>query len=362
MVGRFDLYLEMDRWVSILGMRVNVDFVLDGLRFGGSLLAFLTVHEFGHYFAARYHRVSTSLPYYIPFPFNGIGTFGAVIRIREQIPSLRKLFDIGAAGPIAGFVVSLGVLIYGLATLPGPEYLLDVPGHEALKAYINQFGTLPDRILSTPQDGSVILVVGQTPLYWFMTQFVEHVPPMHEMYHYPYLFAGWLGLFFTALNLLPVGQLDGGHILYALVGPKWHSRLARGFVIVLLVSGAIGFVQGAGDFRSGSLLSEVGIWAGLSAILFIYLWRMFGMDLNLIAPTLLGIVLIAAIASAVGPSMLRLGYSGWLIWCALIAFLIRVDHPPVLVAEPLTRGRRWAAYASLVIFLLCFSLKPLYIP
>ncbi len=362
MVGRFDLYAEMDRWVSVFGQPINVDFVLDGLRFGGSLLLFLTVHEFGHYFAARIHRVSTSLPYYIPFPFNGIGTFGAVIRIREQIPSLRKLFDIGAAGPIAGFVVSLGILAYGLATLPPPEYLLDVPGHEALKAYINQFGMLPDRILSLPQDGSVILVVGQTPLYWFMTQFVEHVPPMHEMYHYPYLFAGWLGLFFTALNLLPVGQLDGGHILYALVGAKWHGRLARGFVLVLLISGAIGFIQGAEEFRSASLLGEIGVWVGLSAILFVYLWRMFGLDLDVVGPLLVGIVLIAAVAAAVGPSMLRLGYSGWLVWCALIAFLIRVDHPPVLVHEPLTRGRRWAAYASLVIFFLCFSLKPLYIP
>jgi membrane-associated protease RseP (regulator of RpoE activity) len=361
MVGRFDHYAEMDRWISVLGLRANVDFILDGLRFGASLLLFLSVHEFGHYFAARYHRVDTSLPYFIPFPFNGIGTFGAVIRIRDRVPSLRKLFDIGAAGPIAGFVVSLGVLIYALATLPPPEYMLGLPGHEALKDYVIRYGVLPDRILTAPTDGTVSLVVGQTPLFWLMTRLVENVPPMHEMYHYPYLFAGWLGLFFTALNLLPVGQLDGGHILYALAGPRWHGRLARGFLMILLASGAIGFVAGAQEFVHGSLLREIAAWAGLSTILFVYLRRMFGGNLSATAPAMLGLVVVAAVAEGVGEPMLRLGYSGWLIWCALILFLVRVDHPPVLVEEPLTGWRRVAAYAGVVIFFLCFSLKPLYI-
>ena len=119
--------------------------ILNGLRFAGSLLLFLTIHEFGHYFAARYHGVRVSLPYYIPFPLIGsIGTFGAVIRIREPLPSTTKLFDIGAAGPLAGFVPALGILLYALATLPTPDYLLSQPGHELLKAYILEYGRFPN--------------------------------------------------------------------------------------------------------------------------------------------------------------------------------------------------------------------------
>ncbi|NNF04838.1 MAG: site-2 protease family protein, partial [Rhodothermales bacterium] len=109
MAGRAILYARSTEIVNLFGWSVTSAFLMDGLLYGGSLLAFLTVHEFGHYFAARIHSVRTSLPYYVPFPFNGIGTFGAVIRIREQVPSMRKLFDIGAAGPVAGFVVALGV-------------------------------------------------------------------------------------------------------------------------------------------------------------------------------------------------------------------------------------------------------------
>ncbi len=361
LIGRADHYAEMNRWISVFGVRANLDFILDGLRFGGSLLLFLGVHEFGHYFAAKYHRVQTSLPYFIPFPFNGIGTFGAVIRIRDQVPSLRKLFDIGAAGPIAGFVVSLGILIYALVTLPAPEYIMDLGGHEALKEYVTRYGTFPDRILTQPGDGVASLVVGQTPLYWLMTRFVENVPPMHEMYHYPYLFAGWLGLFFTALNLLPVGQLDGGHILYALAGPKWHGRLARGFLMVLLASGSIGYVAGAAEFVQGSILREIAAWAGLAVILLVYLRRMFGANQQAVAFSLLGLVVLAAVADGVGEPMQRLGYSGWLVWCALILFLVRVDHPPVVIEEPLTGWRRASAYIGMIIFILCFSLKPLYV-
>src|SRR5690606_7539618 len=123
---------------------INWPFLADGLLFGLSLLLFLTVHEFGHYFAARRHGIATSLPYYIPLPFVGVGTLGAVIRIREPIPSMRKLFDIGAAGPIAGFVVALGVLLYAFATLPPPTYMMDQLGHEELKAFIAQSGRFPE--------------------------------------------------------------------------------------------------------------------------------------------------------------------------------------------------------------------------
>lgn len=361
LVGRILFYEASDRWISILGLDISTEYLLDGLRFGGSLLLFLTVHEFGHWFAARHHGVRTSLPYFIPFPLNGIGTFGAVIRIREQVPSLRKLFDIGVAGPIAGFVVSLAVLVWALATLPGPDYLLDLPAHEALKVWIREHGSLPSGILRDPGVGEgLTLVVGQTPLYWLLGQFFPHVPPMHEMYHYPVLFAGWIGLFFTALNLLPVGQLDGGHILYALVGPKWHARLARIFVLLLLLSGAIGFATELESFAGDSMLYGLGLWSLLATLILAYMIRILGGKLRVAGVATAVIVVLAALAQVAGPAVTRIGYSGWLLWCALIIYLIRVDHPPVRFQEPLTGGRRVLAWASIVIFALCFSIKPLY--
>jgi len=340
-------------WVYLF----NSGFLLDGLRYAVALLGFLTVHEFGHYFTARYHGISTSLPYYIPFPFNGIGNFGAVIRIREAIPSTRKLFDVGVSGPIAGFVVALGALLYAFATLPGPEYLLDQPGHEAIKEYIRQHGTFPDTH-PEPEPGTLVIVVGQTPLYWLLSQFFANVPPMYEMYHYPVLFAGWLGLFFTALNLLPVGQLDGGHVLYALFGQIWHRRLARLFVMILLLSGGIGFVEWIQEMDLGALTNQLA-WPALAGILYFYLRKTFGDDRLSALLALAGLMTCVGIADVVGPPLTGYGYLGWLIWTLLIVYLVRVEHPPVVREEPLTPPRRLLGYAAIVIFLLCFSLQPL---
>ena len=353
LVGRQVLYERAGMWL----------FVIDGLYFAISLLLFLTVHEFGHYFAARHHGINTSLPYYIPLPFVGVGTLGAVIRIREPIPNLRKLFDVGSSGPLAGFVVAFGILIYALATLPPPSYLMDLGGHEALKLYLQQQGTFPDHILSAGDHGQGInLVVGDTLLYWILKQSFANVPPMHEMYHYPFLFAGWLGLFFTALNLLPVGQLDGGHVLYALVGQKWHGRLARGFFILLLISGAIGFIDELVPalYEVSELAGSLS-WFILAAILYFYLNKVFKGDNRLIAPALMAIIVLVVLAQLAGPIMTQFGYSGWFIWCLLIIIIIKIDHPPVLHTEPLTPGRRALAFLSILIFVLCFSFKPLYV-
>ena len=361
LVGRFSLY---ELWDPDRPWRILLDrlFLLDGLRFGGSLLLFLTIHEFGHYFAARYHGIRTSLPYYIPTLTLGIGTLGAVIRIREPIPSTRKLFDVGIAGPLAGFVMALLVLIYALATLPEPSYILDLDGHEELKQYVEQFGVFPKRSmdLAPPGEDVMTLLVGQTPLYWFLTQFFDNVPPMDEMYHYPMLFAGWMGLFFTALNLLPVGQLDGGHIIYALVGRKWHSRLARGFIILLLISGTIGFVLDIFPalFVASELAGRLG-WFILAGILYYFLSKVFNQDHRFIAPSLLGIIAFGIFAQYDPELFADFGYWVWFIWCLLIILLIKVEHPPVLTPEPLTPGRKVLAVLSIVIFLLCFSFAPL---
>lgn len=349
-----ELYYEQAGYGAIL---------LDGLRYAVPLLLFLTVHEFGHYFAARYHGINTSLPYYIPFPFNGIGNFGAVISIREPIPSTRKLFDVGAAGPLAGFVVAFGVLLYAMATLPGPEYLLDLGDHEALKAHIQQYGTFPDAMQPVEGDEQATqIVVGNTLLYWLMAQAFPNVPPMYEMYHYPVLFAGWLGLFFTALNLLPVGQLDGGHILYALFGRKWHGRLARGFIILLLISGSIGFMESVAPALSDTApWADQAAWGVLAGILYFYLYRTFKGAHRYIAPVLLGVLLITAVSRGVPAMPEYLGYSGWLVWTLLIVLLIRVEHPPVVRPNALTPRRRLLGYLSIAIFILCFSLRPIYI-
>lgn len=363
MAGRYLVYEAAEVFFRIGPIPISKPFLLDGLRFGGSLLLFLTVHEFGHYFAARLHRVAVSLPYYIPFPFNGIGTFGAVIRIREQVPSMRKLFDIGAAGPLAGFVVAFVVLLLGFLTLPDLSYVEGFPGHEAVKDWIARYGAFPDAPPSTGGNEELLtLTIGTTPLYWIMTQFFADVPPMWEMYHYPVLFAGWLGLFFTALNLLPVGQLDGGHILYALVGPVWHRRVARAFVLLLLWSGGIGFVTEVEPVFAGYALPAGQLsWLALSMIFFLYAQRIFHRNWKHVGMAVFGLTITTAFGLNSAAIVDIFGYSGWLIWCLLIIFLIRVEHPPVAVMEPLTRRRKILAVCSLLIFALCFSFKPLYI-
>ena len=363
MAGRYLVYEASPALFHIGPVPISPAFLLDGLRFGGSLLLFLTVHEFGHYFAARLHRVAVSLPYYIPFPFNGIGTFGAVIRIREQVPSMRKLFDIGAAGPLAGFVVALGVLIAGFATLPDVNYVDGFPGHEALKTWIATHGAFPDHPLPAPQGGETFnLTIGMTPLYWLLSQAFDGVPPMWEMYHYPVLFAGWLGLFFTALNLLPVGQLDGGHILYALVGPLWHRRIARAFVLILLWSGGIGFiVEFSPVLEAWNLPAREASWMALATLFFLYGLRIFDGRLGQVIGAVFGLTLATAVGLRVPAVVDSFAYSGWLVWCLLIVLLIRVEHPPVAWMEPLTTRRKVLAIASMLIFALCFSFKPLYI-
>ena len=334
----------------------------DGLRYAAGLLGFLTVHEFGHYFAAKRHRISTTLPYYIPLPLLGIGTLGAVIRIREPIRRTRALFDIGAAGPLAGFVAALGVLLFALATLPDPTYLLGAggPAHAEIVQRFAETGAFPSLDEAARGGDGQLLVFGQTPLFWLLSQTTGWMPPMYEIYHYPWLLAGWLALFFTALNLLPAGQLDGGHILYAALGPRVHAVVARVTALLLLASGTLGFVHDPGfAFTFAGQWSEVLTWLVAAALQVAVLRRIFGGDLRLVTAGLFALTALVIAATWAGLAG-ALGWTGWMIWALLIAFVIRVDHPPAPIAEPLTPGRKVLAVVSLLIFLSCFSIRPIY--
>ena len=352
---------EMGSVAFMLGSWAVTDtFLTDSFTFAGGLIFFLTVHEFGHYTLARLHGVRTSLPYFIPAPFIGIGTLGAVISIREPIPSARKLFDIGASGPLAGFVITLILLLWALATLPSPEYMAGVGGHEPLLRYIEATGQFPDTHIG--QQPGTNLTIGSTVLYWGLSQLFAHVPPMYEMYHYPLLFAAWLGLFFTALNLMPVGQLDGGHIIFALFGPKWHSRIARIFIFMLLASMAVGGIQSLGGFLSeifaNQLVVTLSTWFITGALLALCTRRVWPVRWLLITVIIL---LIASLGNTFPGTLQGFGYFGWMPWCLMLIFLIKVDHPPVADMQPLSTPRKVLGILTMLIFLLCFSLQPIYL-
>jgi Zn-dependent protease len=167
-----------------------------GLPFSLTLAAILLAHEFGHYLACLYYRVDASLPYFLPAP-SLIGTFGAFIRIRSAIYSKRVLFDIGVAGPLAGFVFLLPALGVGLA------FSKVIPGI----------------------DNQSTIHFGVPLLQWLLQHAIFPGTRFADVYLHPVGRAAWIGIFATALNLLPIGQLDGGHILYSLAGDK-HRRIS----------------------------------------------------------------------------------------------------------------------------------------
>ncbi len=254
-----------------------------GIPFAATLLSILVAHEFGHYFAARYHRVAVSLPYFIPMPL-GFGTLGAFIKMKEPVSNRRKLFDIGVAGPLAGLVLALPLLVYGLSTSPA---------------------TVPP-----PHPGAML--EGNSILYYTLKLLVFGQPLPNPATGVDVLlndvaFAAWIGLLVTALNLLPVGQLDGGHTVFALFGPRARSvNLAA---------------------MAGMLVLGI---AGLPPI------------------------------QALLPGLVDVGWTGWFIWLLLIGLIGGPFHPPTLddVTE-LDGRRRWLGYLVLFIFVITFVPVPL---
>lgn len=186
--------------------------IAQGLMFAGALLAVLTAHEAGHYIACRRYGVDATLPFFIPAPPLFIaGTFGAFIKIKSPIPSRRALFDIGVAGPLAGFIVALPVALLGILTLQPP---------------------LP------PVEGAIML--NDPPLFRLMASAlgVELVNAQGG----PFYFAAWIGLLVTGLNLMPVGQLDGGHATYAVFGTRAHKRLGQAAFLAVATLAVLGWL------------------------------------------------------------------------------------------------------------------------
>ena len=200
--------LDLDQYVNVFSLIAARPVILfQGLAFSITLMSILLAHELGHYFACLYYGIDASLPYFLPAP-TPIGTLGAFIRIRSPIYTRRALFDVGIAGPLAGFALLLPAMIIGLANSKM------IPG-------IAQRGEL---IFGVPAIQRVLELV--------MFPGVQSA----DIYLHPIARAAWVGTLATALNLLPIGQLDGGHILYAFVAEK-HKLLSRLFVVALVPLG-----------------------------------------------------------------------------------------------------------------------------
>jgi membrane-associated protease RseP (regulator of RpoE activity) len=242
--------------------------LLDGLLFAVTLMIILTIHELSHYIASKRQHITTTLPYFIPAP-SLIGTFGAFIKMKSPIITRSALIDIGASGPIAGFIVSLIASIAGLS--------------------------MSEIVPLAKVDGS--LVLGDSLLFSFLSRvIVGDLPDSVDILLHPVAFAGWIGLFVTSLNLLPIGQLDGGHIAFAILGDRHR------YVSITLVSALAMF--------------------GFFAIIGLY------------------------------------GWEGWAFW-ALLMLLLGIKHPPVLYWEmPLDQTRKYIALASLFIFIVTFIPAP----
>jgi len=278
MSGDLATQIVPDDWTLFF----NLEYLAYGLPFSMTLLAILGIHEMGHYLAARAWKVEATLPYFIPFP-SMIGTLGAVIKLRARIPNRRALIDIGASGPLAGFVVAVVALAVGLH-LSEVIVARDVPEGAM---------SLGDSLLSS----------------WIGALVVGDLPEGYDVMLHPVAFAGWLGLFVTVLNLLPMGQFDGGHIIYAIFG-RWHKKISRATLVALGLLWA--FTPPYSWWQAGDIFSA---------------W-------------------------------LDSRWPGWLVWMFLALIMGRQHPPPENPFVELDPPRRWIGYLCLLIFILCFIPSP----
>ena len=283
---QFTIYPETVPQDFDFGMAmVDPTFLALGIPFSITMLCILGIHEMGHYLASRAWRVRATLPYFIPFP-SLIGTMGAVIKIKSRIPNRRALMDIGASGPLVGFVVSV------LAMMVGMGLSQKVP-------------------LVSLEGGMEGFELGRSMLSIFLERMIiGDLPEGYIIYDHPIFVAGWVGLFVTALNLLPVGQFDGGHIVYAIFG-RWHYMISRGCVLLLAAFWALG--PPYDWLATGDFISEW--WSSR--------------------------------------------FPGWLVWIFLAVVLGRKHPPPSDPYLNLDGRRKFIGYVSLAIFVLCFIPIPI---
>lgn len=324
--------------------------IYQGLRYSVTFLGVLSFHEFGHYFTARYHNIRTTLPYYIPLWLGfglSFGSMGALIRIKQRIFSRKHYFDVGVAGPLSGFVVALLVLIYGFTHLPEVEYLFRYNPEYA--KYGKDFAqhVYQNMEFETFRVGKNLLFIILENL---LVDDPAKIPNGYEMIHYPIIFAGYLTLFFTALNLLPIGQLDGGHITFGLFGTKYSRIISAVLFVVFVFYAGLGWTT---PFMSGEdLLWNIPLQIGLYYFVF-----------QRMSPKPMDVLLIAVGTFAIQFLLLYIfptvqGYQGWLFFAFILGRFLGIYHPGAIDQRPLSPGRKVLGWISLLIFILCFSPRP----
>ncbi len=385
------------QWISH-DVLTGWDYFWSGLEYSIPFLSILTIHEFGHYWCARRYGVETSLPYYIPLPIpNTIGTLGAFIRMKGQASSKRAMFDIGIAGPLAGFVAAMLVLVYGFTHLPGKDYVLDLNpayapyGDQYEKyAYTYKHARLNDSLQHEKKmiidslnfqekkkaDKSIttswkrkafeaqevygIMALGENILFWVLSKcLVEDqslLPNSYELFQYPYLIAGYLALFFTALNLLPIGQLDGGHVIYGLFGYRRHRLISVSFFTAFVLTAGIGMFKdnllGINFFNTDPLNM---LLFAVAYIYFLYsMYEQFFRN-NKTTAVLIATSIFAAQFLIEYFIPLWQGLNGWMVFAYLVGRFLGLEHPPAAIEQPLDWKRKVLGWLALLIFVLCFT-------
>ena len=381
---------------------------LDGLHYSIPFLLILTCHEFGHYLTAQYHKVRVTLPTYIPFwlgwvhlisffpPFPSLGTFGAVIAIKDREQTRKQFFDIGIAGPLAGFVVALGVLYYGFTHLPEkesfvgdihPEYrYFEVQNSEYLPAvdtfivvsdFEKKLGYVPeewegnDTVRYYFSYGGGGIYFGSSLLFSFFENYIaskpENLPDRYEAIHYPYLFAGFLALFFTALNLIPIGQLDGGHILYGLLGRENFNKVSGVLFFCFVTYAGIGIISPANVSALIDTYERFGLWSieffdsFFWGWLYVYMlfYSFFSITKDRRSRFFYATIVIGIQFFVVYLFPQIEGYNGYLLFVFMLGRVLGVAHPPAKEDYPLDMKRKILGWLALLIFVLCFSPNPL---
>jgi membrane-associated protease RseP (regulator of RpoE activity) len=333
--------------------------VVHAAQYTAAIMAILLCHEFGHYIAARIHKVDATLPFFIPLPFiSPFGTMGAVIRMRDPIGTRRALLDIGAAGPLAGFAVALPLYAWGVAH---------------------------SRVIALDGSGDTIQLGNSLLLRALDHLFGPPVPAGMDVLLSPVAFAAWAGMFVTMINLLPVGQLDGGHVAYALFGPRqneiarWVHRSTLAFFFVSLASSIMPDVRaGAGLWHLGRHVNDALFWLVWFEVLSVLGalasrgrrgWRDADTPRLAQSTRIFATVGLAMMAGMLRDKSSPLLWGTWFLglavllvmearWGALGPSSDLLDHPATS-AKPLGIGRSIVAAITLALFVALFMPTPL---